>query len=164
MGRASFPNSTFTLERWRAMAATSPYRRARCLVAYDDDGNAVAATTVWSAGRGRPGLIEPLGVHRDHRGCGHGRAITVAAAAALRQLGSSSATVCTPSSNVGGVAAYMSAGFEKLTEVTDFRTSADPVNGSLPRTANRDTPSESGVVATPVSGRSGSRPRGGRAR
>jgi ribosomal protein S18 acetylase RimI-like enzyme len=121
VGRASFPNSTFTLERWRAMAATSAYRRARCLVAYDEDGNAVAATTVWSAGRGRPGLIEPLGAHRDHRGRGHGRAITVAAAAALRQLGSSSATVCTPSSNVGGVAAYLSAGFEKLTEVTDFR-------------------------------------------
>jgi ribosomal protein S18 acetylase RimI-like enzyme len=121
VGRASFPNSTFTLERWRAMAATSAYRRARCLVAYDDDGNAVAATTVWSAGRGRPGLIEPLGAHRDHRGRGHGRAITVAAASALQQLGSSSATVCTPSSNVGGVAAYMSAGFGKLPEVTDFR-------------------------------------------
>jgi hypothetical protein len=29
--------------------------------------------------------------------------------------------VCTPSSNVGGVAAYVSAGFEKLPEVTDFR-------------------------------------------
>jgi len=124
VGRASFPNSTFTLERWRAMAATSAYRRARCLVAYDEDGTAVAATTVWSAGRGRPGLIEPLGVHRDHRGRGHGRAITLAAAAVLQRLGSSSATVCTPSSNVGGVAAYMSAGFEKLPEVTDFRRPA----------------------------------------
>jgi ribosomal protein S18 acetylase RimI-like enzyme len=99
----------------------TPFRRPRCLVGYDDDGNAVAASTVWSAGRGRPGLIERLGVHRDHRGRGHGRAIAMAAAAALQQLGSSSATVCTPSSNVGGVAAYVSAGFEKLPEVTDFR-------------------------------------------
>lgn len=121
VGRASFPNSTFTLERWRAMAATSAYRRARCLVAYEDDGEAVAATTVWSAGPGRPGLIEPLGAHRDHRGRGHGRAIAVAAAAALQQFGSSSATVCTPGSNVSGVAAYMSAGFERLPDVTDFR-------------------------------------------
>ncbi len=121
VGRASFPNSTFTVERWRAMAASSAYRRARCLVAYDDSGNAVAATTVWSAGCGRPGLIEPLGVHRDHRRRGHGRAITIAAAAALRQLGSSSATVCTPSSNISGVAAYVSAGFEQLPEVTDVR-------------------------------------------
>ncbi|MFG1907117.1 hypothetical protein [Kribbella sp. NPDC048928] len=49
-----------------------------------------------------------------------GRAITIAAAAALQELGSSSVTVCTPSSNVGGVAAYVSAGFEKLPDVTDF--------------------------------------------
>jgi ribosomal protein S18 acetylase RimI-like enzyme len=119
--RAMFPNSTFTLERWRAMAAAPPYRRARCLVGYDRDGDAVATVTVWSAGEGRPGLLEPLGVHRDHRGHGYGRAITVAAAAALQEMGSSSATVCTPSSNVGGVATYVSAGFQKLPDVTDFR-------------------------------------------
>lgn len=121
VGRASFPNSTFTVDRWRTMAASPAYRHARCLVAYDADGQAVAATTVWSAGPGRPGLIEPLGAHRDHRGHGHGRAVTIAAAAALREMGSSSATVCTPSSNVAGVAAYVSAGFDRLPDVTDFR-------------------------------------------
>lgn len=119
--RAMFPNSTFTLERWRTMAAAPPYRRARCLVGYDRDGDAVATVTVWSAGNGRPGLLEPLGVHRDHRGHGYGRAITVAAAAALREMGSSSATVCTPSSNVGAVATYVSAGFQRLPDVTDLR-------------------------------------------
>ncbi|MGI5176718.1 GNAT family N-acetyltransferase [Dactylosporangium sp. CA-152071] len=119
--RAAFAGSTFTLERWRAMAAAPPYHRARCLVGYDRDGDAVATVTVWSAGEGRPGLLEPLGVHRDHRGRGYGRAITVAAAAALQEMGSSSATVCTPSSNVGGVATYVSAGFQKLPDVTDFR-------------------------------------------
>jgi ribosomal protein S18 acetylase RimI-like enzyme len=119
--RATFANSTFTVDGWHAMAAAPPYRRARCLVGYDRDGVAVAAVTVWSAGEGRPGLLEPMGVHRDHRGHGHGRAITVAAAAALQEMGSSSATVCTPSSNVGGVATYVSAGFEKLPDVPDFR-------------------------------------------
>ena len=109
--RAAFTGSTFGLERWRAMAAGSAYGRARCLVGYDEDDAAVAAATVWSAGTGRPGLLEPLGVHRDHRGQGHGRAISVAAAAALREMGSSSASVCTPSSNVGGVATYVAAGF-----------------------------------------------------
>ncbi|SNY61395.1 GNAT family N-acetyltransferase [Paractinoplanes atraurantiacus] len=118
---AAFPNSTFTEERWHTMAAAPPYRRARCLVGYDHDDNAVAAVTVWSAGEGRPGLLEPMGVHRDHRGRGHGRAITVAAAAALREMGASAATVCTPSANAGGVATYVSAGFRKLPEVTDFR-------------------------------------------
>jgi ribosomal protein S18 acetylase RimI-like enzyme len=117
--RAAFDNSTFTDERWHTMAAGSPYVDARCLLAYDDVGNAVAAVTVWSAGPGRPGLLEPMGVHREHRGHGYGSAITVAAAAALQRLGSSSAIVCTPSSNVGGVATYRSAGFRPRPEVRD---------------------------------------------
>jgi ribosomal protein S18 acetylase RimI-like enzyme len=117
--RASFANSSFTDERWHAMAAGSPYADARCLVAYDGRGNAVAAVTVWSAGAAKPGLIEPLGVHRGHRGHGYGTAITVAAAVALQELGSSSAIVCTPSANVGGVATYQSAGFRALPEVRD---------------------------------------------
>ena len=119
--RASFPNSTFTVERWHAMAAASPYRRARCLLGYDAHGHAVAAVTVWSAGPGRPGLLEPLGVHCDHRGHGYGTAISVAAAAALRDMGASRATVCTPSSNVAAVATYASAGFRPAPAVTDFR-------------------------------------------
>jgi ribosomal protein S18 acetylase RimI-like enzyme len=117
--RASFDRSTFTDERWHAMAAGLPYADARCLVAYDDQGNAVAAVTVWSAGPGKPGLLEPMGVHREHRGHGYGKAITVAAAAALQELGSSSAIVCTPSSNVGAVATYKSAGFQERPEIRD---------------------------------------------
>ena len=119
--RASFPNSTFTVERWHTMVAASPYRRGRCLIGRDRHGRAVATVTVWSAGPGRPGLLEPMGVHRDHRGRGHGTAITVAAAAALQDMGSSSATVCTPGSNAGGVRTYESAGFRRLADVTDFR-------------------------------------------
>lgn len=62
--------------------------RATSLAAFDDHDNAVSVTTVWSAGPGRPGLIESMGFHRDHRGRGYGVAITVAAASALRQMGS----------------------------------------------------------------------------
>jgi len=118
--RASFDSSTFTEERWHAMAAGLAYADARCLVAYDDQHNPVAAVTVWSAGPGKPGLLEPMGVHRDHRGRGYGKAITVAAAAALRELDSSSAIVCTRSSNVGAVATYKSAGFRQLPETPDL--------------------------------------------
>lgn len=117
--QASFDSSTFTDERWHAMAAGLPYADARCLVAYDDQGNAVATVTVWSAGPGKPGLLEPMGVHREYRGHGYGKAITVAAAAALQQMGSSSAIVCTPSSNAGAVATYKSAGFHQLPEIRD---------------------------------------------
>ncbi|MGW6447054.1 GNAT family N-acetyltransferase [Lentzea sp. NPDC055074] len=118
--RAAFEKSTFTAERWHAMASGSPHADSRCLVAFHD-GQAAAAITVWSAGIGKPGLIEPMGVHHDHRGKGLGKAITLAAAAVLRELGSSSALVCTPSSNVGAVATYRAAGFIALPEVHDQR-------------------------------------------
>ncbi|MCO5971893.1 GNAT family N-acetyltransferase [Actinoallomurus soli] len=122
--RAAFDRSTFTDERWHTMAAGLPYADARCSAAYDEQGDAVAATTVWSAGPGKPGLLEPLGVHREHRGHGYGTAIAVAAAAALQEMGSSSAIVCTQSSNAGAVATYRSAGFQQLPEVRDLRRSA----------------------------------------
>lgn len=117
--RASFDGSTFSDQRWHAMADGFLYSDARCLVAYDAHGDPAAATTVWSAGPGRPGLLEPMGVHRDCRRRGLGAAVTLAAAATLRELGSSSATVCTPSDNVGAVASYKSAGFAQLPEVWD---------------------------------------------
>ncbi|WP_328907851.1 GNAT family N-acetyltransferase [Streptomyces sp. NBC_00234] len=118
--RAAFDGSRFTDEGWHAMATGLPYTDARCLVAYDDQGSAVAAVTVWSAGPGRPGLLEPMGVHPEHRLHGYGKAISVAAASALQELGSSSAIVCTPSANVGAVAAYTSAGFQQCPEVRDL--------------------------------------------
>jgi GNAT superfamily N-acetyltransferase len=118
--RASFDGSASTVDRWHAMAAGTPFADSRTLLAYDDRDSAVATVTVWSAGPGRPGLLEPMGVHRDHRGHGYGRAITVAAAAALRDLGSSSALVCTPSANVGGVRTYVSAGFQPRDEIRDL--------------------------------------------
>ncbi|MER5338589.1 GNAT family N-acetyltransferase [Micromonospora sp. NPDC002717] len=60
------------------------------------------------------------GVHPAHRGHGYGRAITVAAARALQELGSSSVVVCTPSSNVGAVATYQAAGLKQLPERRDL--------------------------------------------
>lgn len=122
--RAAFPNSTFTEAAWQEMAAADAYTDARCLVAYDRNDDAVAVATVWSAGRGRPGLLEPVGVHRDHRGHRHGTAISLAAAAALQQMGASTATVCTPSANAAAVATYASAGYERGAPVPDLRRPA----------------------------------------
>ena len=118
--RAAFEGSTFSAERWLAMAEGPAYADSRCLVAYDAQGTAVATVTVWSAGAGRPGLVEPLGVHRDHRGRGYGRSMSVAAASALRELGSASALVGTPNANAAAVATYASAGFVARTSVADL--------------------------------------------
>ncbi|WP_417219037.1 GNAT family N-acetyltransferase [Arthrobacter sp.] len=118
--RAAFEDSHFSGERWQLMARGPAYASARCLLAYDDQGTAVAMVTVWSAGPGRPGLLEPMGVHRDHRGRGHGRAICRAAAATLRELGASSAMVATPTANAAGVATYVAAGYQRLPQVSDL--------------------------------------------
>lgn len=118
---AAFGSSRFTAERWHAMAAGPAYASARCLLARNRDGAAVAAATVWSAGPGRPGLIEPMGVHPEHRGRGYGTAITQAAASALQDMGSTSASVCAESSNAGAVATYTAAGFGVTGQITDFR-------------------------------------------
>ncbi|MFF4380712.1 GNAT family N-acetyltransferase [Kitasatospora sp. NPDC001547] len=118
--RSAFGSPRFTEEVWHVLAAGPVYADARCLIGYDDRGDAVAAVTVWSAGPGRPGLLEPVGVHADHRGRGHGAAICVAAAAALRGMGASSALVCTQSSNTAAVATYRAAGFEPSPERLDL--------------------------------------------
>ncbi|NEA33037.1 GNAT family N-acetyltransferase [Streptomyces sp. SID13031] len=117
--QASFDGSTFTDERWHTMAAGTAYATARCLIGRDEQGTAVASITVWSISPGKPGLIEPMGVHRDHRGRGYGEAITRAGAAALRELGASSALVATPCSNIGAVATYEAAGFAPLPQTRD---------------------------------------------
>lgn len=109
------------LGRWQQMASSPAFAEARCLVGYDEQDNAVATVTVWSAGVGRPGILEPMGVHADHRGRGHGRAMNIAGASALREMGASAATVCTPGSNPGAVAAYNAAGYATLYERFDRR-------------------------------------------
>lgn len=116
---AAFERSTFTTERWHNMAAGLPYADAHCLVIYDEHGHAAGAVTVWSAGPGRPGLLEPMGVHPDRRRRGFGKATNLAAAAALREMGCTSATLNTPTANTGAIAAYQSAGYQPHPPVRD---------------------------------------------
>jgi ribosomal protein S18 acetylase RimI-like enzyme len=117
--RSAWGSERFTDEKWHTTATGAPFADARCLLARDDHGVAVATVTVWSAGPGKPGLLEPLGVHADHRRRGYGAAICMAAAAHLRELGASSALVCTPSSLQSAVITYEAAGFERLPERLD---------------------------------------------
>lgn len=112
------------LQRWHAMAGGPFSHLARHLMAFDTNDDAIAITTVWSAGTGRPGLIEPMGVHRDHRGHGYGAAITVAGVAALKEMGASSAMVVAETSNVGALATYEAAGFAAHEPVADLKRPA----------------------------------------
>lgn len=117
--RSAWGTTSFTDDRWREMAAGPAFDDAWCLLGRDADDVPVAGVTVWSAGPGRPGLLEPMGVHADHRGRGYGRSICLAAAAELRRRGASSALVCTPTSLTSAVTTYASAGFTPLPERFD---------------------------------------------
>jgi GNAT superfamily N-acetyltransferase len=118
--RSAWDNRRFTDAVWRTMAGGPAFRAAECLLAYDASGTPVAGVTIWAAGGGRPGILEPMGVHAEHRGRGHGTAICIAAAAALQRLGASIAWVCTPSSRDSAIATYRSAGFLALPERLDL--------------------------------------------
>lgn len=117
--QSAWGSEQFTEEKWHTMAAGAPFADAQCLLARNDRGVVVATVTAWSAGLGRPGLLEPLGVHADHRRRGYGTAICLAAAAHLRETGSSSVLVCTPSSLQSAVTTYEAAGFQRLPERLD---------------------------------------------
>lgn len=125
---SAFQGTPFTGERrdrftsrWGTMLTGPLADRAQCLMGYDEQGQHVAVATVWSAGQGRPGLIEPMGVHRDHHGHGYGTAITVAGARALQLAGASSAVVAAEDSNPAVLATYRAAGFRSLGTVRDLR-------------------------------------------
>ncbi|WP_404433888.1 GNAT family N-acetyltransferase [Microbacterium lacus] len=112
------------VDEWCAAADTPFLDAARILLLRDEQDRPVAVSAVWSGGVARPGLIEPLGVHQEHRGRGYGAVMTRAAAATLREMGSSSATVCAESSNTGAVATYLAAEFVADAEVADWRRDA----------------------------------------
>jgi len=108
------------VRRWSTLM-TGPFApRAQSLIGYDPAGAAVAVTTVWSASEGRPGLIEPMGVHRDHQGKGYGVAITQAGARALHRAGASAAVVAAENSNPAALATYTAAGFTAGASVSDL--------------------------------------------
>jgi len=108
-------------KRWTTMATGPLAHLAQHLIAFDSDDAPVAVTSVWAAEPGRPGLIEPMGVHNDQHGKGYGVAITLAGARALQLAGSSSAVVVAEGSNPGALATYVASGFVPSAPVTDLR-------------------------------------------
>ncbi|MFC0672791.1 GNAT family N-acetyltransferase [Brachybacterium hainanense] len=108
-------------ERWTAMCAAPAAERSRFLLLRDAEGRPVAAAGIWAAGPGLPGIIEPLGVHAEHRGLGHGRTITRACADQLREMGAAEMLVGTPADNDPAPAAYARAGMRREADARDLR-------------------------------------------
>ncbi len=94
--KAAFVNSTFTVEKWHAMASGPSFRRELDLLARNDAGEPVAAVTAWLAGVGKCGMLEPMGTHPEHRRQGHGRRVVLAACAALGESRGKRCLCCNP--------------------------------------------------------------------
>jgi ribosomal protein S18 acetylase RimI-like enzyme len=112
--RGAFDNSTFTVERWHAMADGPLFRPELDLIARTNEGEPASALTAWFAGEGRCAMIEPMGTHRDFRRQGHGTRVLLGACAALARLGASSVTVMTYASSPAAVGVYRAAGFRSM--------------------------------------------------
>jgi GNAT superfamily N-acetyltransferase len=112
--RSAFAGSTFTVERWRSMAGGPAYNARYELLRRNHDGAPVAAATGWFGGTGKCAILEPVGTHADHRGAGHGKAISLAVIAALASDGASGVTVWTPASNSAAIRTYESCGLGRI--------------------------------------------------
>jgi GNAT superfamily N-acetyltransferase len=112
--RSAFTGSTFTVPRWHQMASGPGYDPSLDLLRRDITGVPVAAATGWSAGTGRSGILEPVGVHADFGGRGHGKAVSMAVIGALARAGASGVTVHTPVSNSAAVRTYEGCGLRQV--------------------------------------------------
>ena len=112
--RLAFERSTFTVARWHQMAAGPTYDPTLDWLRRGIDGVPTAGATAWSAGPGKCGILEPLGTHPEHRGQGHGAAVSRAAIAALARAGASGVTVATPADNGGAVRTYLACGLRPV--------------------------------------------------
>jgi GNAT superfamily N-acetyltransferase len=85
--------SGVTVERYRDMMQTWPYRPDLDIGIRDPDGRIVASCTTWLDEMNRVGLFEPVGVDPAFRRMGLSRAMCLAALKALKAAGATLATV-----------------------------------------------------------------------
>lgn len=91
---SDFSPSRVSVERYRALMATWPYRPEVDWVVEGPDGAFVATALGWLDEVNRVGLLEPVGCAPAYRRRGFARAVNLAALRAMREAGAESALVC----------------------------------------------------------------------
>jgi ribosomal protein S18 acetylase RimI-like enzyme len=91
--RRTWEPSRFTLESYRNVRNTWPYREDLDCVVEASDGSFAAYTLAWYDDENRVGELEPVGTHPDHRRRGLGRAVNLFALQRLRDAGAERAIV-----------------------------------------------------------------------
>ena len=121
--RAAFAPSELTLERYRRVRETWPYRPELDRVAMTDGGTVVAFCTAWIDPDRASGLLEPVGVGPDHWRRGLASAVCLDALHALRAAGARTAEVAFTTE--AALATYRSIGFEPNVSDVDFQRAGD---------------------------------------
>jgi len=117
--QAAFAPSDLSVDKYRRVRRTWPYRADLDRIAIAEDGAVGSFCTAWLDERNASGLLEPVGTHPDHRRRGLATAVCLDALRALRDAGARTAQVGTASA--AARAAYLAAGFRPWKREVTYR-------------------------------------------
>jgi GNAT superfamily N-acetyltransferase len=115
--RSAFAPSRVSVESYTNVMGTWPYRMDLEWAVEAPDGRLAASCLIWYDEANRCGELEPVGTHADFRRLGLARAACLGALHALRDLGGTTAVVCSHETydNPGPAALYRGMGFRDVT-------------------------------------------------
>lgn len=129
-GRAAFPNSTGTVERYRRIRDAWLYRPELDLQIVTDGGLVVAFALGWLDTITGTVELEPVGVHPDWHRQGLGGEICRSVLRVARRLGATRAMVAAERANNAALGLYSSLGLEITSEIVAFTTASTAPSAS----------------------------------
>lgn len=120
MHAAAFPGAAWTPGLYRRYMAAPGYAAEREYVVVAHDGTFAAFTVTWHDPVNHAGLLEPVGVHPDHRRHGLGKAVVLHALHQMKAAGMSHATVANAGINEASRALYKACGFTPWYLIDDY--------------------------------------------
>jgi ribosomal protein S18 acetylase RimI-like enzyme len=118
--RSAFDPSRVTLESYRTVRRTPPYRADLDVVALAPDGSVAAYALAWLDAANAVGELEPVGTHANHRRLGLARAVCLEALRRLRSLGAELGLVYSVDGRPS-TALYESVGFRTIDRHVQYR-------------------------------------------
>jgi mycothiol synthase len=120
-GRAAFPHSRMTTEKYEAARRTTLYRPGLDSLIFAPDGRVAAFALGWLDSATLGLELEPVGVAPEFQRRGLGRAACLATIRAARSLGASHGLICAHGNNPAAIGLYQSLGYEISTWTRPYR-------------------------------------------
>lgn len=120
-GRAAFPGSTNSVEKYRFCRTTPLYRPGLDTLITAPDGSVAAFALAWLDPLTLAVELEPVGTHPDHQRRGLGSAVCRAALRAARAIGGQQVLVAADGTNPAANGLYASLGLGLAARIIPFR-------------------------------------------